>query len=181
MSTLTCPMTVSITAKFKAAKNEEKKGLQLLRGWRGLQWQKPATQRIPLIPPCSMNHWHPSPKKSPTEMRDRHSTTQTPVSLAAVPSLSLVQDALLSFAPDSEVGSSGLRLQHIEGSLLPGLMRSLHAVVSIMAEGNIVSWIASASLAASRRKDGKAPTGRRGRDSSTSHSESPAGHGVPKT
>ena len=32
--TFACPMTLPITVKFKAAKNTEKKGLQLLRGWR---------------------------------------------------------------------------------------------------------------------------------------------------
>ena len=67
----------------------------------------------------------------------------------------------LLFAQDS-AGPSGLRLQHIKGDLLPGcrdeLLRSLHAVVRIMAEGNIlgpiVSWIASASLTAFPKKDG---------------------------
>ena len=55
--------------------------------------------------------------------------------------------------------------------------RAVHAVVRIMAEGNIpgrvVSWIASASLAGLRKKDDchrrVLPASGRGRDSSTSH------------
>ena len=106
------------------------------------------------------------------EMRDRHQPPRTEniarwtlIALVSLASLTMVQEALLSFAPDSAAGPSGLRPQHIEGGLLPRytdeLMRSLHAVVRIMAEGNspgsIVSWIASASLTALRKKDGRHP------------------------
>ena len=62
------------------------------------------------------------------------------------------------------------------------VMRSLHAAVRINAEGNIqgavVSWIASASPAASKRKDeGHLPVTARG-ISPTTHSKSLAGCGV---
>ena len=82
-------------------------------------------------------------------------------SFSSAPSLTLVREAVLSFAPDSAAGPSGLGPQHIKWSLLPGyrdeFMRSLHAVVRIMAEGRIlgivVAWIARASLRALTNKD----------------------------
>ena len=72
-----------------------------------------------------------------------------PVPFATTVSLSLVQAA----------GPSGLRPQHINGGLLPGdrdeieIVWALHAVVGVMEESPVVSWIASASLTALKKKD----------------------------
>ena len=56
-------------------------------------------------------------------------------------SSSLLQEALLYFAPDSAAGPSGLRPQNIEGGLFPcyrdEIERDFHAVLGIMAEGDI--------------------------------------------
>ena len=102
--------------------------------------------------------WHRAPRHAmlPPKKKKRHRHTVQRFSLT------LDQEALLSFAPDSATGPSGLRPQHIKGSLLPGyrdeLVRSLHAVVRIMVDGNIpgtiVPCMSRASLTASRKKDG---------------------------
>ena len=97
-------------------------------------------------------------------MRDRHPPPVTEdtarrkllpialVCLPAAPSLTLVQGALLSLAPISTARPPNTK----KGSLLTRyrneLMPALHAVVGIMAEGNvpgppILSWIARASTA----------------------------------
>ena len=81
------------------------------------------------------------------------------VSLTTLSSISLVQEALLSFALDSAGGLLGLPPQHIKGAFTPGerdeLMRALHSVVSILSKdqvpGSIVSCITSASLAALKK------------------------------
>ena len=85
-----------------------------------------------------------------------HSQEETSASL-----LTVVQDALLSFARDPAAGLSSLHPQLFNGGVLPGcrdeVTRSLHAIVRILAEGNnpgpVVS-IASASLTALKKKDG---------------------------
>ena len=73
-------------------------------------------------------------------------------SLAAAPSLTLVQEAFLSLTPDTAAGPSGLRPQHIKVGLLAGyrdeLMRSLHSVVRIMAVGTISGPIVSLTASA---------------------------------
>ena len=68
----------------------------------------------------------------------------------------MVQDALLSFALDSAA--------HIIPGYCDETVRALHATARIMAEGHIpgstFSWIASASLAALKKKNGsQTPSG----------------------
>ena len=75
---------------------------------------------------------HPAPRTEDTARRKL--LPIAPVSPATAPSLTLVQDALLPFAPDSAARPSGHRPQHMQGD---ELMRCLHATVRIMAEGNI--------------------------------------------
>ena len=64
-----------------------------------------------------MRDCHPRPRTE--DVARRKHLQETPVSFATTPALSLVQDAILSFAPDSE-GPPGLRPQHTKGSLLLG-------------------------------------------------------------
>ena len=84
-------------------------------------WRKKANILVP-VPPCSMKQRLPTPKKSEEIARKK----LFPIGLPQ---------------PPRSVGPSGLRPQHIKGSLLlvyrDELMRSLHAVVRIMAKGNI--------------------------------------------
>ena len=66
------------------------------------------------------------------EMCDRHCGSLdgkrglpvAPITLATPPPISLVQEALLSFAPDSAARASGLRPQHNKGRLIPGHRRA---------------------------------------------------------
>ena len=84
------------------------------------------------VPPCWMNHRLPTLRKSP---RRCEPVKEAPPDSFGLPrrnlSITLVQDSLLSFAPDS---TAGPRPQHTTGD---ELMRALHAVVRITAGGNI--------------------------------------------
>ena len=105
----------------------------------------------------------PHSEKVAPEMRDCHPRAEDiarrkllPIAQGSSASLlTVVQEALLSFAPDPAAGPSSLHPQLFKGGVLPGcrdeVMRSLHAVVRIL--GPIVS-IASASLTALKKKDG---------------------------
>ena len=112
-----------------------------------------------------MRERHPPPRAGDNSQKETFLIA--PASLASAPSLTVVQEALRSFAPDSAAGPSGLRPQRIKGGLLPGfgddVMRSIHAPVWTVAEGNIpgpvISWIASGSLTAEKKEGRRPPAG----------------------
>ena len=113
------------------------------------------------------------------EMRDGHPRPSAEdVSLATTPSFSLVQEALLSFDPDSAAGPSGFRPRH-QGRAHLGVQQ--RSVVGIMAEGHIPAPSSPGSPVLHSRgieEEGwqPSPSGS-GRDSSTPHGEGLAGRG----
>ena len=96
-------------------------------------------------PPCSTNHRLPAPNKLPARCETVRGPGSPPFLCARLSSKTVRPP------PTTH-----------QRSLLPGyrdeLMRSLHALARIMAEGNIpglvVTWIASASLTALKKTDG---------------------------
>ena len=89
-----------------------------------------------------MRDGHPRPRAA--DVAKKKVLSVAPVSLATTPSFSLVQEALLSFDPDSAAGPSGFRPRH-QGRAQAAKRGRHHG------RGphprSIVSWIASASLA----------------------------------
>ena len=106
-------------------------------------------QRLPVGETCGPRPWHGRancPRRAPPciapgrllhscaqDMHDRHPAPRTEdgpagtglLPLATLPSISLMQEAMLSVALDSAGGSSGLRPQHIKRGLIPGYKEEL--------------------------------------------------------